>query len=84
MIITLYAVQCAVCTHTRSNSEIQYAEKPAQEIASVANSFQDFSADQMENSATTEKVWTPFIAFLGLNSAPIMSDRLYVFSFDIF
>ncbi len=49
-------VRCTVCTHTRPNSEIQYAEKPAQEIANVANSFQDFSADQMENSATTEKV----------------------------
>jgi hypothetical protein len=52
-----------VCTHTRPNSEIQYAEKPAQEIASLANSFQYFSADQMENSATTKKFGTLYSLF---------------------
>ncbi len=56
-------VRCTVSTHTRPNSEIQYAEKPAQEIANVANSFQYISADQIENSATTESVWTPLQLF---------------------
>ncbi len=71
-------VRCTVCTHTRPNSEIQYGEKPAQEIANVANSSQDFSADQIENSAITESVWTPLQPFLG-KIQPQSCPAAYIF-----